>query len=492
MLEWALCWRETKVGRDEPHIHRFERGHQRGSSPDSSPDAPPSLGSLSGQAADAWYPKAVLAVTMSAPARIALVVPNLSGGGGVPSVARFLARAIDRSGDLRCEFISLATSASDSASLRLASPRSWVEKPCVGRDTWEGREVCHVGAWFVEFEFQRYWPRRALSRMLEEFDLVQIVAGSPAYALVARDFPGPVALQVATLAAVERRERFRREKNPVGVWRRAMTWVTSRLDRAGAAVADRIFVENEWMMRTLSTWTVPERVVLAPPGVDTKLFHPGPSKYDATGADGYILSVGRFADPRKSVRLLFEAYARLRARFSACPRLVLAGESGPSPADWARARELGVDGALFWHGRVSRERLAELYRGARLFVFPSAEEGLGLVLLEAMACGVPVVATRTEGARQALEDGRSGLLVPVGDALGLAIAMEKVITDTGLRDAMGRRARVLAETRYCEEATAPVFLETYRRLLGAGRDGAGGNTAVGWTGADGGPAASRA
>jgi D-inositol-3-phosphate glycosyltransferase len=397
--------------------------------------------------------------------RIALVVPNLSGGGGVPSAARFLARAIERSGDLECQFISLATSAFDGASLRLTSPRSWLGKPSVDRYTWEGREVRHVGAWFVELEFQRYRPRRVLSRVLEGFDLVQIVAGSPAYALAARDFAGPVALQVATLAAVERGERFRCERNAIGAWRRAMTAVTKRLDRAGAAVPDRIFVLNEWMRRTVSTWTGPERVVLAPPGIDAELFRPGASGCDATAGNAYILSVGRFADVRKSVRLLFEAYARLRARLPACPRLVLAGKSAPSPSDWSRARELGLDAALSWQGEVSRERL-------------------GLVLLEAMASGVPVVATRTEGARQAVEDGKSGLLVPVGDAPGLAAAIERLLADPDLRAAMGRRAREVVEMRYSEEVAARLFVRAYRDLLDSGRGRGGGSTGTGRTGGD--------
>lgn len=406
-----------------------------------------------------------LELSESTPARIALLVPNLTDGGGVPSVARFLVHAIQGTGDLRCSLISLATSASDPASVRVANPRSWIEGPRVKVGKWEGHTYSHVGARFVELEFQRYRPRPALSRLLRGFDLVQVVSGSPAFALVARHFHGPVALQVATLARVERRERALREGGPLGLWRRTMTAVTSRLERAGARVPDRIFVENDWMRRTLGSWIRPERVILAPPGVDTGLFHPPRSPARSQNEGGYILSVGRFADPRKNVRFLIEAFARLKARTETDVKLVLAGESAPSGADLDRASELGIGGAVIWKGRVTEAQLALLYRGALAFVLSSTEEGLGLVLLEAMASGLSVVATRTEGARQVVEEGATGFLVDHGDAAGLAAGMEAVLKDARLRRGMGRRARRLVETNYSFDVTGKVFVDTYRELL---------------------------
>lgn len=397
--------------------------------------------------------------------RIAVVVPDLAGGGGVPAVARFLVRAIERTGSFRVGLISLSTSARDDASLRVLAPGSWRGRSRVRRESWEGRQVWHVGTRFAELEFQRYRPRPWLSRILRDFDLVQVVAGSPAPALAAREFPGPVALQVATLVSSERRERFRRERGPIGLWRRAMTVLTSRAERRAVRLADRIFVENEWMQGTLSAWTDPDRVVLAPPGVNTDLFRPlkGPV---ARGSDaGYVLSVGRLGDPRKNVDLLFEAFARLRSECSAPPRLVLVGKSPPPPSSWERARKLGLRDAITWEGDVAPGRLAKLYRGARLFVLASSEEGLGLVLLEAMASGVPVVATETEGARQLVENGRTGVLVPCGDAAAVGRAMGKVLRDPILAAAMGRSGRDVVERRFSERAAAAPFLESYRKLL---------------------------
>lgn len=396
---------------------------------------------------------------------IAFVVPALAEGGGVPAVARFLVRAVERSGDFGYGLVSLATSAHDETSLRLLAPSSWKRRQRVREQVWEGRPVRHVGARFAELEFQRYLPRPWLSRILREFDLVQVVAGSPAPALVTRDFPGPVVLQAATLAAAERRERFRRERGPVGAWRRVMTILTTRAERRAVQLADRIFVENEWMRSTVSSWTDPTRVVLAPPGVDTGHFRPCVGSDARRGGPGYLLSVGRFGDPRKNVECLFEAYARLREQLSTCPPLVLAGKSEPGPSAWAAARRLGVRDTIAWRGEVGSERLAALYRGAHLFVLSSSEEGLGLVLLEAMASGLPVVATATQGARHVVEHERTGLLVPCGDAVALARAMAELLSDAARADALGRWGRELVEHRYSERTAAKPFLDAYIELL---------------------------
>lgn len=401
--------------------------------------------------------------------RIALVAPNLASGGGVTSVARFLAGAIRRSSEFDCRLVSLATSATDQASLRLASPGSWIGGPCVKVDRWEGQEILHVGARFVELEFQRYQPRAMLTRVLSDCDLVQIVSGSPAWALAARDFGGPVALQVATLASVERRQRAKTERDLVGAWRRLMTPITARLDRAGARLADCLFVENDWMRRTLSDWTAPERVTVAPPGVDTDLFQPGSSTANSGGCEPYILSVGRFADPRKNLSLLLEAYARLRALVPNCPRLVLAGKSPPSPSDWKLAQQLGLGASVDWQGKLSLDRLAALYRGALLFALSSSEEGLGLVLVEAMSSGIPVVATRTEGAHQVVVPGETGFLVPLNDAVALAHAMAQLVADSEMRLAMGHKARQRAERVFSEKVTETPYLSAYRELLGLSR-----------------------
>ena len=119
--------------------------------------------------------------------RIAVIVPGLALGGGVATVASFLYRVIAQSGYYDVDLISVATSSRDEASVRLISSRTWLKGPQVFSGLWNGLSYRYVGAVFTEFEFQRYRPRAILTQVLRHYDLIQIVAGTPPWALIARD-----------------------------------------------------------------------------------------------------------------------------------------------------------------------------------------------------------------------------------------------------------------------------------------------------------------
>jgi glycosyltransferase involved in cell wall biosynthesis len=155
------------------------------------------------------------------------------------------------------------------------------------------------------------------------------------------------------------------------------------------------------------------KIEVVPNGVD-ELFTPAGDEGD------YILFTGTL-EPRKGVHDLLEAWRMLPAPR---PRLVLCGDAG-----WRTriAEEAGVEVT----GYVTRERLRELYRGARAFVYPSRYEGFGIPPLEAMACGAPVIATRT-GAIPEFAEG-AALLVKPGDVRALASALARLLGDGALR-----------------------------------------------------------
>jgi glycosyltransferase involved in cell wall biosynthesis len=103
-------------------------------------------------------------------------------------------------------------------------------------------------------------------------------------------------------------------------------------------------------------------------------------------------------------------------------------------------------------GRVDGEAKAALWRGTDIFVFPGIQpEGLPLVILEAMAAGVPVVATDTGAVRDAVEDGEGGLVVPMGDVAALAGAIRRLAEDGGERARLGAGGRRRYLERYTEE-----------------------------------------
>ncbi len=392
--------------------------------------------------------------------RVALVVPGFEEGGGVPAVALFLARVLRESGRYEPEFISLPMSSSDRLGVRLLSPRSWLRGVRSERGAWNGESYSRVGVYGSELEFQRYRPRRALTELMEKFDLVQIVAGTPAWGWIARDVSVPTAMQVATLTAVERRAMLARGSAAQRAWRSLMTRIITRLEARGLACMDVVFVENRWMDDCLRERIGAERVIFAPPGVDTDRFRP-PEAASETPGPGVVLCVGRLADPRKRVDLLFEAYAGLCARLEDPPRLLLAGSSAPTEASWARARELGVLERIEFRPDVPGDELVELYRSASIFALSSDEEGLGIVIVEAMACGLPVVSTDCGGPSTSVLDGETGILVPRNEPEALASAMHAMFVDPERRARMGRKSRARASEMFSLEATGRHFLDWY-------------------------------
>lgn len=187
--------------------------------------------------------------------------------------------------------------------------------------------------------------------------------------------------------------------------------------------------------------------------------------------DGYILFIGTL-DARKNIGGLLQAYGQLLARSSRAPRLVIAGGTAPDAAPWLEEMAAPpLAGHVEYLGYVAADRRQSLFRGARLFVLPSFEEGFGLPALEAMAAGVPVLASN----RGALPEvvGSAGWLVDPEDTGALSAGIERITTDAALRDHLSRlgveRAR---EFSWKQTATAirrayeDAILARHRRAAG--------------------------
>jgi phosphatidylinositol alpha-mannosyltransferase len=181
-----------------------------------------------------------------------------------------------------------------------------------------------------------------------------------------------------------------------------------------------------------------------------------------------ILFIGRH-EPRKGLSVLLDAFERIRTDIAApFPVLWVLGDG---PQTEALRLSAGVD--VEWLGSVSEAEKASRLRAATVACFPSIEgESFGVVLLEAMAAGAPIVASDLTGYRNVVRDGREALLVEPGNEVALAGALQRLLTDAALRDTLTtgghRRAAEFSMQRLAES-----FVERYESAMGASRGGGG-------------------
>jgi N-acetyl-alpha-D-glucosaminyl L-malate synthase BshA len=166
--------------------------------------------------------------------------------------------------------------------------------------------------------------------------------------------------------------------------------------------------------------------------------------------------------PLKRVADVVEIFAQVRAARPA--RLRLVGDGPERPRALARIAALGLDADVELLGE--RIDLPAVLRDAALFLLPSQTESFGLAALEAMACGLPVIASAVGGLPEVVADGETGYLRPVGDVVAMAACAGRLLDDEPLRRRMATAARRRAETQFRVEPAVDRYLSVYRRLVG--------------------------
>ncbi len=226
---------------------------------------------------------------------------------------------------------------------------------------------------------------------------------------------------------------------------------------------DRIITGSHHSARSIQqVFDVPaSHIEIIHDGVDTDTFRPleGVEK-----VPNGILFVGNSEDRNKGARYLVEALHILRREidfhltFVDRPRESL--ELVPS-----LVKRWGLQSRVTFTGRVSTDELVRLYNRAEILVSPSVYEGFGLPAAEAMACGVPVVATTAGAFPEVIADGETGLLVPPGDAGALAVAIKRLMADPAERKRMGDAGRRRMQERFTWRETARKTVALYEEIL---------------------------
>jgi len=201
-----------------------------------------------------------------------------------------------------------------------------------------------------------------------------------------------------------------------------------------------------------------DRIAVVPPGVDTRHFHPMPMRAarDRLGVahgDWMVLFVGRI-ERLKGVDTLIRAIALLAHE---CPTWVekmcvaiIGGDAATNEnVELERLKrmreELGLSDLITFLGARDQDQLRHYYNAASFVVMPSRYESFGMVALEAMACGRPVIASEVGGLAHLVRDGQTGFHVPEGNHVGLASAIARLLQDDRLREQLGRQAAVWAQ-----------------------------------------------
>lgn len=235
------------------------------------------------------------------------------------------------------------------------------------------------------------------------------------------------------------------------------------LARSHAARAHAVIVSSQYAAGevTRELQLARDRVHVCPPGPPPWAADVRRRRPDVAPTANHILFMGTLS-LRKNVGTLLEAYARLRGQVPDAPPLVLAGHRTAASARWeARSEQPPLKGHVVITGYVSTEQRIALYEGARMLVLPSYEEGFGLPVLEAMACGVPVVVS----SRGSLPEVAGPAATPVDpdDVDGLTVRMRELLDR---RVAAPASARGLAQAaRYSWTACAEAALGAYAAAM---------------------------
>lgn len=201
-----------------------------------------------------------------------------------------------------------------------------------------------------------------------------------------------------------------------------------------------------------------ERVRVIPGGVAAPFLNAPAS---APPPDGPVVYVGRFTRVR-GVDVLLDAVELLGAE---APPLLLIGRAEKDVVLQERISRLAAEGRLQVRPWAFQEELAAVLQGASMAVVPSRFESFGLAAAEAMACGVPVIASTAGALPELIEDERTGVLFPSGDAAALAEAIRRLRTHPAVAASLGQAGRAHARAHYSWDATAAAYERTYEDAL---------------------------
>jgi glycosyltransferase involved in cell wall biosynthesis len=211
---------------------------------------------------------------------------------------------------------------------------------------------------------------------------------------------------------------------------------------------------SKWLASNAQQLGAPGDIVVAPMPVDVARFEPNSGNRSPS-----VLFVGRLNAQKGAADLLKAADA-----FPAGTVLDMVGDGPDRAALETEARSHGLEGRVRWHGQLPQSAIVSLYRQASVVAMPSRDEGLGLVAVEALLTGTPVVAYRSGGVAELIEDGVTGILAEAGNTGALGGSISALLADPARARRMGAEGRARMVERFSPATAAAAYSAIYARV----------------------------
>jgi len=365
------------------------------------------------------------------------------------------------------------TGSAEEPPLRIALLDSWLQQPVEGSGTAAaigglGRALTRCGHRVVRIAPTFTWPRTLLlRRLLYNVQLPALLRTLDYDIIVGFDIDGFLwsgrAGQTPYLCSIKGvlAEELQHERGLT----RLLLWCMSRLERYNAQRAPQVITTSAYCRRAIQQhYAVPlERIHLVPEGIDLPQWRQSPVRLDAPRDPLTVLCVAR-QYPRKRIADLLRAFVRVRARLPAA-RLVIIGDGPEHSRLRALVAALGLaDVVQLLGGLPDDAAVMAWYKRSDIFCLPSIQEGFGIVLLEAMAGGLPIVSTTAAAIPEVVPQRQAGILVPAAHPAALADALIELLEQPELRAAYGAFGQAYVR-RFDWDRVAAQFLAVVRSQL---------------------------
>jgi glycosyltransferase involved in cell wall biosynthesis len=237
-----------------------------------------------------------------------------------------------------------------------------------------------------------------------------------------------------------------------------------------AEASSKIICVSEFVRRELIDLGLEsKKMVTVKNGVDLHRIYNGPETNRIRNRFGnrmIILTVGHMTISEKGFDINIKTFAQLLQEMPQCNAvLVLVGDGAKRPSLESMVKRMGLHGRVFFEGAKSPEEVMHYMSACDLYCMPSWYEAFGIVYLEAMMHGKPVIAVQGQGISEVIEDGKTGLLVPPRDVMATCKALKRLIEDERFRCQIGLNGRNLVCSQYSQKHSAERTLLVYRDVL---------------------------